>query len=125
MYWLASPDRHAAALVVHHQRAVKHDCEFIELWALPRLGPAGRAAHARDTEPGLARVGPSHVFLDQLRRFTRGGHLSRLANQFWHARQYPAGADQGYWRATPLIRASCVDGACCYRMMQLQGRTPR
>src|SRR5215467_257792 len=92
MYCLASPDRHLAALVVHDQGAVKHDCELIELGALPRLGPAGRAAHVRDTEPGIAGVGPAHVFLDQLRRFTRGGYLSRLANQFWHARQYPAGA---------------------------------
>src|SRR5215470_11849726 len=123
MYCLASPDRHAAALVVHHQGAVKHDCEFIELGALPRLGPASRAAHVRDTEPGIARVGPAHVFFDQLRRFTRGGHLSRLANQFWHARQYPAGADQGYLRAMPLVRVPCVDGASCYRMLQIAGRS--
>src|SRR5690349_15816247 len=71
MYCLASPDRHLAALVVHDQSAVKHDGEFIELGPLPRLGPAGRAAHVRDTEPGIAGVGPAHVFLDQLRRFTR------------------------------------------------------
>jgi hypothetical protein len=48
---------------------LQHNRELIELRALPGLGPAGRAAHVSDAQPGLARAGRPRIH----RRLTSRG----------------------------------------------------
>src|SRR5262249_21638602 len=87
---LAGLDGQLAALEFDHDGAAQHDGELAELGALPRLAPAGRAAHPGDAQRRLAGAGAAHEFVDQLRRLTCGRHPAGFADQFGHARQYPA-----------------------------------
>jgi hypothetical protein len=87
---LAGLDGQLAALELHQQGAAQHDGEFVELRALARLGPAGRAAHPGDAQHVGTRAGPAHELVDQLRRLAGGGYPVWLRDQFRHARQYPA-----------------------------------
>src|SRR5256714_9762538 len=112
---LAGRDRHPAAIELDDQGSPQHDRELVELRPLPRLGPAGRAAHVGDAERGFTRAGPSHVLVDQLRRVNRSSHPARLADQLRHARQYPAGhialAHLGRWSsAAPRSRRGPASG---------------
>ena len=77
-------DRHLAAVELNEQGAPQHNREFVELRALPGLGPARRAAHAGNAEPGIHVAGPARVLVDQFRWLTCGRHAGRLADQFRH-----------------------------------------
>jgi ribosomal protein S18 acetylase RimI-like enzyme len=90
VHGLACLDGQLAALEIDHDGAAQHDGELAELRALPRFGPAGRAAHPGDAQRRLAGAGAAHEFVDQLRRLTCGRHPAGFADQFRHARQYPA-----------------------------------
>ena len=85
---LAGLNRHLAAVELHDKSSAQHDREFVELGALPRLGPAGRAVHVGDAEPGVTGVDAPHILIDQLGRLTAGSYPARLADQFRHARKY-------------------------------------
>src|SRR5580693_6331267 len=74
MRGLAGLDGQLTALELDHHGTVQDDGELIELRALARLGPAGRAAHPGDAQPGVTRAGPAHELVDQLRRLAGGGH---------------------------------------------------
>ena len=90
---LAGLDGHLAAVGFHDQGPAQHDGEFVELRALPGLGPASGAAHVRDAQAVVAGVGPPDVLVDQLRRLASRGHPARFWDQLRHSRQYLAGHD--------------------------------
>src|SRR3954469_13441213 len=82
---------HRAVVVVHLDGAAQHDRPLVEAWALERLAPALRRAHARDAQALLGRVDAAGVLVDELRRLPGRLHTRRLGDQLGHrAKPYPA-----------------------------------
>ena len=86
---LPGPHGHLALFPFHHQGPAQHDRELIELRGLPRLGPAGRAAHVRDAQAVLAGVNPPDELIDQLGRLAGRGYPARFSDQLRHDREHP------------------------------------
>jgi hypothetical protein len=83
---LAGLDGHLPPFRLHDHGSAQHDREFVELRALPGLGPARRAAHMRDAQTALAGVSPSDVFVDEFGWLASRSNPARLSDQLRHDR---------------------------------------
>ena len=102
MYSLAGLHGQLTVIGFHDQSPSQDDCEFVELRPLSGLSPASGAAHMSDADPGLACAGPPDILINQLRRIPSCGNPARLADHFWHDRQYSL--RHGKLRPASLIR---------------------
>src|SRR5690606_23469581 len=70
---LARADVHRSAFALDAQRSPEHDRDFLEVWTLARLEPAGRRDHARDAHRPVPGVDATGILLDPFRLVTGGG----------------------------------------------------
>lgn len=75
---------HGATLVRHAQHALQNDGELIKLGRLPRLHPAGGAAHVRDADGAMPAIDPADELVDQLGLVPRRLDACRRGDQRRH-----------------------------------------
>jgi hypothetical protein len=77
---------HLSSFPLNDHGSAQHDREFVELRALPGLGPARGAAHTRDAQTALAGIGPSDILIDQFGWLASRSNPARLSDQLRHDR---------------------------------------
>ena len=83
-----------AVLMLNPNGAAQDDRVLVELGALARLGPTGRAVHLRHADRLLAVAGSTDELGDRLRRVSRRRYLDRSFDQSRHLVSMTRGLSQ-------------------------------